>query len=229
MDKKDFVQWATKLQPTYKPNAQVIQKLSRLHLVAIVGPTGVGKTTLISASKIPRIISDVTRPARPGERDGHEYYFRSDYLEVLQQIKAGEYVQFVINNIGEFYGTRSSSYPEEGFCAMAIYAFAVPQFQQLGFSKTTLLYILPPSYAEWMRRIGNERKDDLQARLDEARESLPKALDDPDYQFILNDTVDSAVADIKTILSGQPINDHRATLAKQTAELLIGRLGEPAL
>lgn len=226
MDKKDFVEWVTKLHSTYKPNATVSEKLKRLHLVAVVGPTGVGKTTLIQTSGIPYIVGDVTRPTRPGERNGHEYHFREDYLEVLQQIKAGEYAQFVINASGEFYGTRGSSYPDDGFCTMAIFAAAVPQFQSLGFKQMTLLYILPPSYVEWMRRIGKERAGDLQSRLGEARVSLPKALADPNYHFILNDTVESALGDIKTILAGSPVNEHRATLARQTAELLIGRLGE---
>jgi hypothetical protein len=43
---------------------------------------------------------------------------------------------------------------------------------------------------------------------------------------VLNDNIEDAVDDIKLIAEGKPIAEHRDFLARQTAELLIGRLGE---
>ncbi len=226
MQKTEFIQWATQLAINYKPAADVLEKLKHVRVIAFVGPTGVGKTTLIHASGLPYVLSDVTRDKREGEKDDHDYHFKNNYEEILADIKQGQYVQFVINTNHEFYGTRANQYPDGGVCAMAIIAKAIPQFRTLGFADILPIYILPPSYVEWMHRIGSARSSDLEARFTEARESLPIALADPTYHFVLNDNIEDAVDDIKLIAEGKPIAEHRDFLARQTAELLIGRLGE---
>lgn len=51
------------------------------HVIVITGATGTGKTTvstyLKSKYQIPRIITHTTRPMRPGEKDGIDYYFET--------------------------------------------------------------------------------------------------------------------------------------------------------
>ncbi len=226
MEKAEFINHATKLAASYRSSQDVSEQLAHLRLVAFVGPTGVGKTALIKKVDLPYVLSDVTRSARADEKNSREYYFRTDYANILDDIKNGKYVQFIINSNQEFYGTLASSYPKGGVCTMAIIARALDQFRSLGFADILPIYILPPSYVEWMRRIGSVRGEDLQARLGEARESLPLALDDPKYHFVLNDSIDDAAKDILAIINGEPVLEHRSNLARQTAELLIGRLGE---
>ncbi len=225
MQKEDFIQWARKLAPTYVANPAVLKQLAQVDLVALVGPTGVGKTTIIESLGLPYVPSDVSRPARQNEKDGHEYFFRDDYFKMLDQIKAGEYVQFLVSNSGEFYGTRANSYPASGPATMAIIARAIPNFRKLGFKSIKPIYILPPGYAEWMHRIGTRRVVDLQGRMAEAAESLPMALADPDYTFVLNDDLQLATQEVITIMNGGKINEHRTMLARSSADLLFGRLG----
>jgi guanylate kinase len=225
MEKKDFIAWVKKLQPNYRPNDAVLAKLAHIDLVALVGPTGVGKTTIISKLELPYVPSDVTRPAREGEKNGHEYFFRNDYFQILDDIKAGNYVQFLVSGSGEFYGTRAESYPEQGTASMAIIASAIPHFRELGFRKVIPIYILPPSYTEWMHRIGTGRVTDLDARMKEAAESLPIALADAQYHFVLNDDLNMALSEIKTIIAGGKVSEHRDSLARSSADLLFGRLG----
>ncbi len=225
MEKKDFIEWAAKLAATYRANDAVRQQLSQVDLVAIVGPTGVGKTTIIEKLNLPYVLSDVSRTPRDGEKDGHEYYFRKDYLQILEEIKAGLYAQFLVSKSGEFYGTRASSYPASGPAVMAIIASAIPVFRALGFRKIIPIYVLPPSYIEWMHRIGTGRALDIDARMSEARESLPLAMNDPAYHFILNDDLELATQEVLTIISGGQISQHRKELAHSSADLLFGRLG----
>lgn len=226
MDKSEFITWAKNLASSYKASEAVRDQLSRVRLVAFVGPTGVGKTTIIKKTGLPYVRSDVTRDPRATEKDGREYNFRTDYSTILEDIKQGNFVQFVINQNGEFYGTRASEYPQGGNCTMSIIARAVPQFRSLGFASVLPIYVLPPSYVEWMKRIGQVRSADLQARFSEARESMPIALEDPTYHFVLNDNIDDAMKDVNLIIQGEPVSEHRSSLARQTAELLIGRLGD---
>jgi len=225
MQKEDFIQWARKLESTYVANSDVLARLAQVELIALVGPTGVGKTTIIEKLGLPYVPSDVTRTPRGQEKDGHEYHFRTDYFNIIEEIKRGEYVQFLISNYGEFYGTRATSYPQSGPATMAVIARTIPKFKRLGFKKIKPIYILPPGYAEWMHRIGTGRVHDLQGRMAEAAESLPMALADPEYTFILNDDLDTAVQEIQTVINGGSISEHRNQLARSSADLLFGRLG----
>lgn len=79
--------------------------------VLIVGPTGSGKNTLISAAReaIPGLafaVSATTRPMRPGEVDGVNYHFLS--REVFQQkVADGAFLEWAEYG-GNLYGTLRS-------------------------------------------------------------------------------------------------------------------------
>jgi guanylate kinase len=226
MDKKDFIEWARKLQQSYFPSVEVKSKLSKVDLLAIVGPTGVGKTTLINQLKIPSVLSDVTRNLREGEKNNQNYHFREDYLDILKEIKTGEFAQFLVSDTGEFYGTHVNAHPDEGWCTMAIFATAIPNFRKLGFRKVVPVYIMPPGYVEWMRRIGELRAGDLDVRIAESITSIKTALADSTYRFVLNDNMDLALNDINAIMNGGRVDEHRARLAKESADILLERLGD---
>ena len=227
MDKQDFIQWAEKLQDGYVLSDSTREHLSTVDLVAIVGPTGVGKTSIMRKLDVPMVIGDVTREQREGEKNGKDYLFRTDYLDIVTEIKAGVYVQFVISRSGEFYGTRSYSYPDEGSCTMAIVASVIPMFKQLGFRSVKQFYIMPPSYKEWMRRLSEQSRSDLLNRIDEARQSVSSAANNPDeYTFILNDDIDQAAKDIQTALDGNEIDPHRLQLAQDTANIILEYIGD---
>jgi len=226
MDKPDFIKWVEKLQDIYVPSEETQNKLSQIDLVAIVGPTGVGKTTLIEKMDQPFVKSDVSRPKRPDENEHRNYNFRTKYLEIMQEIKNGEYAQFLVSRFGEFYGTKIDAYPKEGQCVMAIIASEVPNFRKLGFRSITCIYIMPPSYIEWMRRIGGVRSDELLGRIDEARQSMLLVMDDEQYHFVLNDDLELALRDINTIINGDEPDVHRAQLAYDTADVLLERIGD---
>jgi hypothetical protein len=85
---------------------------------------------------------------------------------------------------------------------------------------------MPPSYVEWMRRIGGVRSQDLLNRISEAKDSILLALDDDRYNFILNDNLEYALRDVNNIISGKAIDQHRTDLAIGTADLLLEHIGE---
>ena len=225
MDKQSFIEWARKLQQGYKPNPKVLEQLANVDLIALVGPTGVGKTSIIQKLGLPYVLSDVSRTPRDGEKDNEVYHFKTDYLQMLNEIKAGNYAQFLVGHNNEFYGTHVSSFPASGPATIAVIASALSGIRMVGFRKVVPIYILPPGYAEWMHRIGTGRANDIQARMAEARESLPMAFADSEYHFVLNDDIELAVAEVKSIIEGGGITDHRAELARSSADQLFGRLG----
>ena len=87
MDKQTFINKVTELQANYQPNSAVKAHLARVDLIAVVGATGVGKTSIMMQSGVPYVPSDVTRPIREGEKNGVDCNFRNDY----DRIKARQF------------------------------------------------------------------------------------------------------------------------------------------
>ena len=223
MDKQTFLTRVSELLPTYQPNQEVKDQLARVNLIAVVGPTGAGKSTITRQSGLPYVVGDTTRPPREGEIHGRDYNFRTDLDAVLSEIENGEYVQLVLQRETELYGTKASSYPAEGVCAMSVIASAVPMFRALGFNMVRPVYVVPPNHSEWMRRIATHRDKDLESRLLEAKESLFAALNDPTYVFLLNDNLDSAVTSLRKITSGK-IDPTTSARARSSANTLYEHL-----
>ncbi len=66
-------------------------------VIVLHGPSGVGKDTVIARLRerlpIHRATSSTTRPPRPGERHGVDYYFLSEQ-EFLEKARRGEFAEF---------------------------------------------------------------------------------------------------------------------------------------
>ena len=78
----------------------------------VTGPSGAGKGTLIkglleSVSGLEVAVSATTRPQRPGEVDGHDYWFLSDE-EFTRRVDAGDFLEWVPYVSGRRYGTLRS-------------------------------------------------------------------------------------------------------------------------
>jgi guanylate kinase len=78
----------------------------------VTGPSGAGKGTLIKGlvERVPALevaVSATTRPQRPGEVDGREYWFLSDE-EFEVRVLAGEFLEHVRYVSGRRYGTLRS-------------------------------------------------------------------------------------------------------------------------
>lgn len=86
--------------------------MSRIPVFVITGPSGAGKGTLIRAlvERMPELevaVSATTRPQRPGEEHGREYWFLSDEA-FRERIARGELLEHVEYVSGKRYGTLRS-------------------------------------------------------------------------------------------------------------------------
>ena len=78
----------------------------------VTGPSGAGKGTLIRGllERVPGLevaVSATTRPQRPGEVDGREYWFLSDEA-FTAKVESGEFLEHVAYVSGRRYGTLRS-------------------------------------------------------------------------------------------------------------------------
>lgn len=225
MKREDFLKTFPGLAKTYKPSPEVLKHIANLTLCMIVGPSGVGKSTLIERSGLNFVPSDTTREARPGEKDGTDLYFRTDYDEVLAEMRAGRFVQVAIGSGGDFYATKASSYLGSGVAIIPVVSDVAPIFRGLGFAKTITAFVTPPTFEEWMHRMSIHPATDEQRakRLAEARRSFEFGLRDEQTHFILNDELETAERQLKNLVAGS-IDSERENTARAIAKSLLGRL-----
>ena len=86
--------------------------MSSSPVFVVTGPSGAGKGTLIRGllervEGLEVAVSATTRPQRPGEVDGREYWFLSDD-EFTRREGAGEFLEWVSYVSGRRYGTLRS-------------------------------------------------------------------------------------------------------------------------
>jgi len=204
MTREAFLKNLPELAKNYQPAPEVLKKIKSITLLMVIGPSGVGKTTLINKLGLDFVPSDTTRKPREDERHGIDMYFLTDYQQVASDIHSGRFVQVAIGPGGDFYATRDSSYPDSGTAVLPVVTDVVPIFRHLGFSKTISAFIVPPTYDEWMRRMSSHKLqgEQLDKRLAEAERSLAFARSDKQMHFILNDDVEPAVSQLKGLTGG---------------------------
>jgi guanylate kinase len=185
-------------------------------LVIISGPSGVGKST-ICGKLVERLdnvylsVSTTTRPIKPGEQNGREYWFVGrDEFE--RQIIAGNFLEYA-QVFGNFYGTpkdKTQAALQQGkIVILEIDVQGAVQVSKL-YPDAELIFILPPKHAELEKRMkelqkrinGRHRDDaeDIKKRLTGASVEIAAA-----WQYyrhmVINDNLDQAVNEIVEIIN----------------------------
>ena len=179
-------------------------------LFVISGASGVGKGTVLKAVMEKRddlffSVSATTRPPRPGEVDGVHYHFldKPTFREWIEKGEFLEHAEFVDN----FYGTPKRFVDEAmergDDVILDIELQGVLQVHEKR-PETVRIFLAPPSWEELERRLvsrGTDTPDKIQKRLQRAKEDFSMA-QFYDY-FVINDTVDHAVAELEAILTAE--------------------------
>lgn len=188
------------------------------NLYVVAAPSGTGKTTLVHAliESIPGItvsISHTTRPRRPAEQHGINYYFVDD-AEFKRMIDNGEFLEYatVFNNL---YGT-SRKWVEETL-ARGIDVILEIDWQGAGqihrkFPDSTSIFILPPSRQALADRLLHRNQDKpeiIRQRLTDVREATSH-VHDFDY-VVMNDEFSHALHDLKIIVESGRLLQKRQT------------------
>ncbi len=184
-------------------------------MVVISGPSGSGKTTvcgrLLEDPNVVMSVSTTTRPPRPRERDGVDYYFVSRE-QFQSQVERGEFAEHAAYN-GNLYGTPKARLEAELAQGKTVLVEVdVQGAAQLRRSYPNACYIFldaPDRDAARLRleRRNTETADERRQRL-EAAEREREAADEHFDHRVINDDLDDAVNTIRTLMSGaaaQPV------------------------
>ena len=173
----------------------------------ICGPSGVGKGTVVarllaSDPKLYFSVSATTRPPRPGEVDGKHYHFlsREQFQRWIDEDAFLEHAEFV----GNLYGTPKlyvDKAMDQGRDVILDIEIQGAEQVHRRRPEAIRIYVAPPSWAELERRLigrGTEDMEKVRSRLERGKQEFAAA-GSFDY-FVINDTVDNAVTEIRAIM-----------------------------
>lgn len=193
-------------------------KLKRRGLMLVLSsPSGAGKTTLSRKllqedSDIDLSISVTTRKPRPGEIDGHDYHFVSA-KNFSQMAKGGQLLEWA-EVFGNCYGTPKAPVMNSLSAGRDI-LFDIDwqgtqQLNERAREDVASIFVLPPSVPELERRLRMRAQDEdkvIKKRMSMAANELSHW---PEYDYvILNDALDRAFAQVRTILAAERLKRQR--------------------
>lgn len=192
-------------------------------LIVISAPSGGGKTTLcqgLLAARpgITRAVTCTTRPPRPGETDGVDYYFL-DAASFLKRVQAGNFLEHA-TVYGHSYGTLKSevlgklragqdvllSVDVQGAATIRARAQEDPELKRALVS----VFLTPPSAAvleERLRRRGTDSPAAIQKRLSVARQEVAQWRNF-DY-LIVSRTKEEDLQRMLSIIDAEKMRTHR--------------------
>ncbi len=186
-------------------------------MLVLSSPSGAGKSTISRAilaedQDLAMSVSATTRPPRPGEQHGKDYYFIKvdEYHRMVAQGEFLEHAQVFDN----YYGTPRPPV-EEALSSGRDVLFDVDwqgtqQLKQTARDDLVSIFILPPSHGELERRLyarAQDPEDVVKKRMAKAASEMSHWAE---YDYIVvNDVVEDSVAKVQAILAAERLRRDR--------------------
>ena len=185
-------------------------------LYIISAPSGAGKTRLVKQlladlADLSVSISHTTRPMRPGEIDGADYYFVSaaDFKTMQKNLAFLEYAQVFDN----FYGTAQQTVEQnlhQGLDVILEIDWQGAQQIKKLLPDSISIFILPPSTQVLLQRLQNRGQDDEQTIARRLRDALTEMRHHDEFDYlVVNDDFALALTELKSIIIANRLTRQR--------------------
>lgn len=203
--------------------------LARLPIpFAVVGPSGVGKATILSRvlDQVPGLAlvrSLTSRPPRPddGTLGKYEYVTPTEFEALIEQDGFLEWAQVH----GHYYGTPKSAFDEAANSGndllLEIDVQGAKNLKAIH-PEVVLIFVAPPDYQALQKRLrsrSSENGPEIEVRLKDAIEELAQAKHF-DY-LVINDRLDIAIEAVKSIITAERLRTK--AILDQLGEDFLGR------
>ena len=183
-------------------------------------PSGAGKTTIArrlleeEGARLKMSVSVTTRPMRPGEVEGRDYFF-VDRARFDRMVEEDDFLEWA-EVFGNCYGTPRAEV-REGLKRGEDFLFDIDwqgtqQLYQRAQGDVVRVFLLPPSIGELERRLRSRGTDSdavIQSRMDRARAEIGHW--DAYYYVVINDDVEACFGKVRMILEAERMRRLRQT------------------
>ena len=179
-------------------------------MFVVTGPSGAGKGTLIKGlvERVPGLevaVSATTRPQRPAEVDGRDYWFLSDD-EFTRRVEADDFLEWVPYVSGRRYGTLRSEIDriarDDAVCVLELELDGALTVQREVPGSTTIFIAAPVEELERrLRERATESSGEIDDRIVLARHQLEQA-----HRFrymVRNDDLERATAALAALVESE--------------------------
>jgi len=197
-----------------QPNKVVAERAGTIFILS--APSGAGKTTLVNGilkifPEVRLSVSCTTRPRRPGEIHGRDYWFLKETKFAAMRGR-GEFAEWAGVH-GYFYGTPRRPLEKciKGRIDILL-DIDVRGARQIKrqYPRAVSIFLLPPSLRELEKRLalrGTDRREIIRRRLENARREI-RAIMRYDY-FVVNREIPKALESLKSIIVAERLRISR--------------------
>jgi guanylate kinase len=186
-------------------------------MLVLSSPSGAGKTTISREilSRDPGLqmsVSATTRPKRPGEVEGRDYYFVED--EAFRLMANRQELLEHATVFGHLYGTPRKPVEEAlGTGRDVLFDIDWPGTQQLreaAREDLVSVFVLPPSVPELRRRLEARAQDSAEVVAGRMAKAADEMSHWPEYDYIVvNREIAASVAEVEAILTAERLRRER--------------------
>ena len=188
-------------------------------MLVLSSPSGAGKTTIARLllereSGVSLSVSVTTRPKRPSEVDGEDYYF-VDLTEFNLMLNRREFLEHA-KVFDHYYGTPRQPI-EDALSEGQDILFDIDwqgeqQLKQSARDDLASVFILPPSTEELGRRLRQRAQDPSDVLITRMEKAPDEISHWPEYDYIvINKKIEETVAQVQSILIAERLKRERQT------------------
>ena len=180
-------------------------------MIVLSSPSGAGKSTLTRAllkenQDMTMSVSATTRPPRPGEVDGQDYYFtaKPSFSEMIDQGEFLEHAKVFDNYYGTPRGPVEDALGKGNDVIFDIDWQGAQQLTQAAADDLVKIFVLPPSMRELEKRLRSRAQDSDAVIAKRMSKSEAEISHWAEYDYvIINEDIDAAMIELRDIISAE--------------------------